>query len=237
MLNGVGANNGGRAMRASGQRGIPAVVNMEGNMTERKLPVITVATLIKSLRATAPGRIPIMPRLEGRFLESKLPIRAIATLTTVRQISQNQFDEYFRRWVGDVQAFNRVTIGFIKAQEYEPQKHAHVALIAAARLDCSHAARLWRTIAAPRYARAAEVMPYRNDIGGVGYVLKSMDACSENVEFSHNLAAFALGSGKSIFRTTSAQRRQHRRIQEQVRGHRECPGENQRVVFPWGSEW
>ena len=70
--------------------------------------------------------IPIVARIEGDFLESRLPVRAFATLTTVMQASKGKFDDSFCRWVKGVQAHNRVTVGWIRAQECDPQRHAHV---------------------------------------------------------------------------------------------------------------
>lgn len=160
--------------------------------------------------------IPTMARIEGDFLESKIPLRAFATLTTLMQGSQGKFDDSFRQWVQGVQAHNRVTVGWIKAHEYDPQRHAHVALIAGRPLDCPHAESLWRTIAAPRYRQAGEVKPYRSGICGLGYILKQLDVPAEDIQFSDHLAAFAHTIGKSQFRSTSAQRRQHRRIAAQL---------------------
>jgi hypothetical protein len=160
-------------------------------------------------------KIPTMARIEGDFLESRLPVRAFATLTTVMQASQGRFDDLFRRWVQGVQEHNRLTVGWIKAHEHDSQRHAHVALVAGAPLDCSHAESLWQAIAAPRYRQAGEVQPYRSGICGLGYVLKSLNSSVEDVQFSANLTAFAQGSGKSQFRSTSA--RQHRRIGAQLR--------------------
>jgi hypothetical protein len=156
-------------------------------------------------------------RIEGDFLESRLPVRAFATLTTVMQASQGKLDDSFRRWVLGLQAHNRLTIGWIKTQEHDPQRHAHVALVAGAPLDCFHAESLWRTIAAPHYRQAGEVKPYRSGLCGLGYILKQFDSPAEDVQFSDNLTAFAHTIGKSQFRSTSAQRRQHRRIGGQLR--------------------
>jgi hypothetical protein len=189
---------------------------MEGNLPERKLPVLTVAALMKSLRATAPTRIPVTARVQGRFLESRLPIRAIATLTTQMRASQIEFDDSFHQWMRGVQAHNRMTVGWIRTYEDKPQRHVHVVLVAAAPLDFSHAASLWRTIAAPQYKQAAVVKPYVGDVCGVGYVVKELDASSEDAQFSDNLVAFALGYTKSMFRTTSAHRRQCKRIKAQL---------------------
>jgi hypothetical protein len=162
-------------------------------------------------------KIPTMARIEGDFLESRLPVRAFATLTTVMQASQGKFDDSFRRWVQGVQAHNRLTVGWIKAQENDPQRHAHVAFIVGRPLDCTHAESLWQAIAAPRYKQAGQVKPYRLGVCGLDYVLKQFDSPAEDVQFSDNLAAFAHTIGKSQFRSTSAQRRQHRRIGGQLR--------------------
>jgi hypothetical protein len=160
-------------------------------------------------------KIPTMARIEGDFLESRLPVRAFATLTTVMQAPQGKFDDSFRRWVQGVQAHNRLTVGWIKAHEHDPQRHAHVVLVAGAPLDCSHAKSLWQAIAAPRYNEAAQVEQYERGVCGLGYVLKQLGSAAEDVEFSANLTAFAQGSAKSQFRSTSA--RQHRRIGAQLR--------------------
>ena len=80
--------------------------------------------------------IPAAAKLEGDLLEAKLPLRAFATLTTVMQSSQRRFDDSFQRWVQGVQAYNGVTIGWIKAEGTRPS----TAL--ARRVDCRFAAGL-----------------------------------------------------------------------------------------------
>jgi len=64
-------------------------------------------------------------------------------------------------WRPVCNSFHSLTIGWIKAEEHDPQRHSHVALIAGAPLDCSHAEELWQSIAAPRYKQAGQVKPYR----------------------------------------------------------------------------
>lgn len=170
-----------------------------------------------SMNSSAAGRHRISPlaQLEGNFLESRLPVRAFATLTTPGQVAQHRFDELFSAWIRGVQAHNRLTIGWIRAEECAPQRHLHAALIAASSLDCAHAAQLWKFIAAPRFSEAAKVEQFQEGICGLGYVLKSLGSSPEDVQFSPNLAAFA-SNLKSVFRTNSAQRRQRRRIMEQI---------------------
>jgi hypothetical protein len=161
-----------------------------------------------------------MAKVEGNFLESKLPARAFATLTTKSRMAQPQFDELFRVWIRGLQAHNRVTLGWVKSQESDPRRHIHVALVAAAPLDCGHAATLWQAMVAPRYSEAASVEPYTRGLCGLGYVLKRLGSPNEESQFSDNLHAFALGSGESLFRTNSAQRRQVRRIKVQLNRRR-----------------
>jgi hypothetical protein len=100
----------------------------------------------------------------------------------------------------------------IRTIEIHPQPHIHAALVAVAPLDCTHAALLWRAMVAPRYAAAAIVEPYKDDLCGLGYVLKQLGGSTQEPKFSENIRAFAPGSGKSLFRTNSAQRRQVCRI-------------------------
>jgi hypothetical protein len=158
----------------------------------------------------------------GDFLEKVLPLQAFATLTTRRQISQSEFDHLLREWLRGVQSHNGLTIGTIKAYEYGVRRHAHLGLIAAAPLDCLHAERLWEKLTAPRYRRAAVVEPFSIGVAGLGYIMKSLNAPTEEIMFSDNLAAFAKGTGKSQFLSTSAQRRQHRRIQTQLEKYDGC---------------
>ncbi len=167
-------------------------------------------------RGTGGKKIPHVALLEGNFLESKLPVRAFATLTTARRLPQYKLDGLFSRWIQGVQARNRLTIGWIKAEECFPlQRHVHAALIAASPLDCDHAARLWRSIAAPRSPKAAEVKRYRKGICGLPYVLKTLGGSMEDAQFSANLNAFA-PSLEPVFPTNSAQKRQRRRIKRQL---------------------
>jgi hypothetical protein len=167
--------------------------------------------------ATANGRIPIVARIEGDFLESNLPARAFATLTTPGRISQYRLEESFSKWIQGIQAHNRLTLGWIKSIENGPQLHIHAALIAAAPVDCIHAAAFWQMIVAPRYSQAAIVEPYKNDLCGLGYVLKQLGNPKQEPQFSDQIRAFAPGCGKSAFRTNSAQRRQVRRIKAAMR--------------------
>ena len=160
--------------------------------------------------------IPLLARREGYFLESILPVRALATLTAPRQVARQRLDESFSEWIQRLQAHNRATLGWIKSSENTPQRHIHAALIAGLPLDCAHAASLWQAMVAPRYSEAAIVEPYQNGLCGLGYVLKRLDWLGEEPQFSDNILAFGPSSGKSQFRTTSAQRRQVRRIGTQL---------------------
>jgi hypothetical protein len=163
-----------------------------------------------------------MAKHEGEFLESVLPLRAFATLTTREHISRNKFDDLLKQWVGGVQEHNRLTIGTVASFEVGVRRHAHVALIAAGRLDCDQAESLWRKLASWQYQRAAIVRPYIQGLCGSGYVVKYLNSPVEEITFSANLAAFAKDSGKSLFRTTSAQRRQFRRIKAQLNKYSNC---------------
>jgi hypothetical protein len=168
------------------------------------------------------GRIPEMADILGCFLEGQLPIRAFATLTTRTPASQGEFDDFIHQWVRDLQEHNGITLGWLGAYEYTPRRHAHVALIASAPLDCVHAESQWRIIAAPLYRQAAVVRKHRDGICGLGYILKSLDTPAEEIEFSDNLSSFVRGSVKSLFRSNSAQRRQRRRIHAQMKTYSHC---------------
>jgi hypothetical protein len=63
------------------------------------------------------------------------------------------------------------------------------------------------------------VEAYRHGLSGLGYILKQLPDPCEEIQFSENLAAFAINKRPSHFRTTSAQRRQERRIREQIGDH------------------
>lgn len=175
-----------------------------------------------SLKSAGRGRIPEVAKEMGDFLENVLPVRAFASLTTRTQISQSEFDYLVNQWVRGMQEHNRLTIAWIKSYEYGVRRHAHVALIAAAPLDCVFAEILWRKLAAPRYRRAAVVKPYSKGACGAGYVIKCLDTPVEEVAFSENLNAFAMGNRKSLFRSTSRQRRQRRRIDAQMKQYSQC---------------
>lgn len=163
-------------------------------------------------------RISPLAEMEGDFLERNLPLRAFATLTTLTMAPRHQLDASLHQWIRDLQKHHRATIGFIRSVETTPQNHIHVALVAAVPLDCQYAESLWQHMAAPRYKEAAVVKPYQHGLCGLAYVLKELGGPFEDIQFSNNLLAFAAGSGKSRFPTTSAQRRQTRRIKEQIMG-------------------
>jgi len=165
-----------------------------------------------SFGVTGQRRIPPLAKAEGNFLEWNLPARAFATLTTPRPVAQYRLDESFSAWIQGVQAYHRVTLGWVKTIEIGPQPHIHAALIAAGPLDCTYAALLWRTMVAPRFAAAARVEPYVYGLCGLAYVVKRLGGPKEDPQFSDNIRAFAPGCGRSLFRTDSAQRRQVRRI-------------------------
>lgn len=165
-----------------------------------------------SLRAISSGIIPSMAKMAGNFLELKLPAKAFVTLTTRSRVAPQRLDELFFAWIRGVQAQHGLTLGWVKTIEIYPQPHIHAALIAAAPLDCTHAALLWRAMVAPRYSDAARVEPYRDCLCGLEYILKHLGSPTEEPQLSDNVRAFAMGSGKSLFRTNSAQRRQVRRI-------------------------
>jgi hypothetical protein len=150
--------------------------------------------------------------MEGDFLEWTLPAKAFATLSTRCRVAPHRLDELFTAWIQGVQAHDRITLGWVRSIEIYPQAHVHAALIAAAPLDCTHAALLWRAMTAPRYSDAARVEPYLNGLCGLGYVLKHLGSSTEEAQFSDNISAFAPGCGKSLFRTNSVQRRHVRRI-------------------------
>lgn len=164
------------------------------------------------------SKIPPLAQLEGNFLESQLPVRAFGTLTVPFHMPQYALDESFSAWIGGLQAHSRITLGWIKSIENEPKRHIHAALIAAAPLDCVHAARLWRAMVAPRYSEAAMVVPYQPGLCGLGYAMKQLDSSSENIQFSGNILAFSCGDHESLFRTNAAQNRQQRRIRAQIEG-------------------
>jgi hypothetical protein len=166
--------------------------------------------------------IPNAALCEGKFLlETKLPLQAFVTLTLPYHVSPMALDDRFSRWVRSVQAHNRLTLGWIRAYEQEPERHIHAVLLAAGSLDCFHAALIWRELVARRYPQAARVEPYRYGIGGLAYVLKSLDRLTEDVQFSRNVSAFVPESETRFFVCNSAERRQLRRIRrQQISGDR-----------------
>jgi hypothetical protein len=165
---------------------------------------------------------------EGEFLESKLPLRAFATLTLPYHVSPSMLDDCFSRWTRAVQSHNRLTLGWIRAYEQDPERHIHAVLLAAAPLDCHHAALIWREKIAPRYPTAAMVKPYEYGIGGLAYVLKSLDKDFEDVRFSANLNWFCLARQRSPSVRNSAERRQIRRIRRALFSPKP---EHQEVIF------
>lgn len=160
--------------------------------------------------------LPALAWLEGDFLESFLPVSAFAHLTTVRRFSEEKICCAFNEWIHGIQAYERLTLGWVRAIEAKPQRHIHAALIAAGELDCKYAARLWQQMVAPHYDEAASVKPYQCGLGGLGYILKQLGSPAEGIRYSDNIAAFAQNCEKSLFPTNSAQRRQQRRIRAQT---------------------
>jgi hypothetical protein len=156
-------------------------------------------------------------KIEGNFLEFVLPVRSFAHLTTQHRISSGRLSGAFLTWIGRIQAHHKLTLGWVRSIEPFPKAHIHAALIAAAPLDCVFAALLWQEMVSPRYSEAAIVEPYRRGLCGLGYILKQLGNPAAGIQYSENIAAFAPGSGKSLFRTSSAQRRQIRRIKAEIR--------------------
>lgn len=159
--------------------------------------------------------IPNAALCEGEFLETALPLRAFATLTLPYHASTMTLDDSFSRWTRSIQSHNRLTLGWIKAYEHRPERHIHTVLLAAGPLDCYHAALIWREQMAKRYPLAAEVEPYINGMGGLAYVMKSLDRQAEDVQFSNNLSAFLPSSSARFFGCNSSGRRQINRIKRQ----------------------
>jgi hypothetical protein len=174
------------------------------------------------LKAAGQAKISNMAKIEGAFLESVLPVQALAVLTTRVQASQHQFDGYIRQWVREEQEHHGMTLGYLRAYEYVPLRHAHVVLIASAPLDCLHVQKSWQAIAAPRSRRAAVVWRHRSGLCGAEYAIKSLESPVEEIEFSPNVAYFGMGNRRSLFSTKPAQRRQHRRINAQMKQHSDC---------------
>jgi hypothetical protein len=131
-------------------------------------------------------------------------------------MSSASLNEAFLAWIQSIQAHHKTTLGWVRSIECFPKPHIHAALIAALSLDCAFVATLWQEMVAPRYSEAAKVGPYRRGHCGLGYILKQLDSRLERIEYSDNIAAFAPGSGKSHFGTSSAETRQIRRIQAQI---------------------
>ena len=162
-------------------------------------------------------RISFLAKLEGEFIESNLPVQAFAHLTIPWSVEQQRLLGQFCQWIRGLQAYHRITIGWVRTLEAKPSPHIHAALIAAAPLDCIHATLLWRAMAAPRYSEAGRVEAYRDGCCGLGYVLKQLDTNSEDIQFSDNITAFASSARPSAFHASPAQQLQQRRICQQLK--------------------
>ena len=165
-----------------------------------------------STSAAASRYIPPDALREAAFLEESLPLQVFATLTLPHYAPRMALDTYFSQWTDSIQRHNRRTLGWIRAYENEPQPHIHAVLLASAPLDCDHAGMIWRKLIARRYPLAAVVEPYKFGIGGLGYVMKSLDRPSEQVQFSYNLSAFVPDSACLFFGRNCAERRHIRRV-------------------------
>lgn len=162
-------------------------------------------------------KIPVLARLEGNCIEFALPVQVFAHLTAPWRISEMRMLGLFLAWIRSLQAYHRVTLGWVCSIERHPSPHIHTAIIAATPLDCAHAATLWRGMVAPRYSDAAKVKPYRRGICGLAYILKELNTAAEEIQFSDNIAAFVDTGKESLFQTSGPQLRQQRRIREQLR--------------------
>lgn len=169
-----------------------------------------------SILSSSLSYVPQHARLEGEFLEAALPFKAIAHLTTPMPMSEVTLRGVFFRWILQLQKHHRVTLGWVLSIETQPQRHIHAGLIASVPLNCEYAATLWREMIAVHSLEAAKVVPYKRGLGGLGYSLKRLGSADECIQFSENLAVFVPNGCKSRFRTSSAQRRQQRRIREQL---------------------
>jgi hypothetical protein len=165
----------------------------------------------------------VLLKQENDFLETVLPLRVFATLTTARRFSEERLRYAFDEWILEIQAHQRFTLGWVRSVEIQPKPHIHAALVAACALDSEYAATLWQRMVAPRYLEAAKIEPYRRNLCGLSYILKQLPDSGERIQFSENLAAFAINRGPSCFLTTSAQRRQERRIRAQIGDHSRNP--------------
>lgn len=146
--------------------------------------------------------------MDGCFFETTFPVTAFASITT--QASQIEFDDLFKRWIRRLGAHTRLSLAWIKVYKSEPTGLAHIALIARAPLYCSPAEAHWRKIAANGFPGTVRLEPYRDQPCSLGYVFKRLDASIENVEFSDNLARFAIEETRPVVSYASAQRRQRR---------------------------
>jgi hypothetical protein len=161
-------------------------------------------------------RVSFLAKSEGKFIEANLPVQAFAHLTAPWRVERQRLLDQFREWILGLQDHHRITLGWVRTLERWPSPHIHAALIAAAPLDCTHAALLWRAMIAARYSEAAKVEVYRDGCCGLGYVLKQLDTNAEEIQFSDNISAFAGTAGQSAFPATRAQLRQRRRIRQQL---------------------
>jgi hypothetical protein len=137
------------------------------------------------------------------------------TLTLKHHASQLWLDDAYSRWLRAVQAHNRVTVGYIRAYEHDPQRHIHAVLVSTVPLDLDHAALIWTELISRRCPGAAEIEPYRYDVDGLAYVMKSLYSAREDIQFSRNLAGFSSNSANRFFGKSAAERRQVRRIRNQ----------------------
>lgn len=131
-------------------------------------------------------------------------------------MTSDHLNSIFRAWIVGIQKRHNVTVGWVRSIEHIPKLHIHAALVAPVPIDCDYAAALWQAMVAPGYSEAAQIKPYRQERCGTGYILKQLDRPASAIQFSENIAAFADGVEQSRFATSPAQRRQQRRIQEQL---------------------
>lgn len=125
-------------------------------------------------------------------------------------------DDVFPRWTRAVQSHDRLTVGWIRAYEHEPRRHIHAVLMAGGALDCFHAQEIWQQSLARRSSLAAIVQPYRYGVGGLAYILKSIDGSKEDLQFSENMTAFVPNGALRSFGGNSVERRHIRRIMAQT---------------------
>jgi hypothetical protein len=130
---------------------------------------------------------------------TQVPWRFFCTFTFAWKVSDTQAIATFDEFINRLERDRRSDVAYLRGDEKrfsgcgKPAcaRHFHVLLASAAPLSPGSVQSLWMSMAGSRTDHAgAQVVPYKPDLPGVSYVLKSMNQPDGDWTFSNNLYLF-----------------------------------------------